>query len=132
MAKGRKTAALLGLLGAGALAARAVPLDSVSRAVPLDSVSRAVPLDSVHKKTELEARIPEYPLPTDDQRKAARKKLYENEPGFRGALRTEDYQPILSGSGLTWRSGMKKGGKVSASSRADGIAQRGKTKGRMR
>lgn len=27
--------------------------------------------------------------------------------------------------------GMKKGGKVSASSRADGIAQRGKTKGRM-
>ena len=27
---------------------------------------------------------------------------------------------------------MKKGGKVSASSRADGIAQRGKTKGRMR
>ena len=28
-------------------------------------------------------------------------------------------------------SGMKKGGKVSASSRGDGIAQRGKTKGRM-
>ena len=27
--------------------------------------------------------------------------------------------------------GMKKGGKVSASSRGDGIAQRGKTKGRM-
>jgi hypothetical protein len=27
--------------------------------------------------------------------------------------------------------GMKKGGKVTASSRADGIAQRGKTKGRM-
>jgi len=27
--------------------------------------------------------------------------------------------------------GMKKGGKVSASRRADGIAQRGKTKGRM-
>ena len=123
MAKGRKTAALLGLLGAGALAARAVPLDSVSRAVPLDSV---------HKKTELESRIPEYPLPTDDERKAARKKVFETEPSLRGALRTEDYQPILSGNGLTWRSGMKKGGKVSASSRADGIAQRGKTKGRMR
>jgi hypothetical protein len=27
--------------------------------------------------------------------------------------------------------GLKKGGKVSASKRADGIAQRGKTKGRM-
>lgn len=124
MAKGRNTAALLGLLGAGALAARAVPLDSVSRAVPLDSV---------HKKTELESRIPEYPLPTDDQRKAARKKVYENEPGLRGTLRTEDYVPILSGTGLPIKTGaMKKGGKVSASSRADGIAQRGKTKGRMR
>ena len=33
--------------------------------------------------------------------------------------------PVVAGTG------MKKGGKVTASRRADGIAQRGKTKGRM-
>jgi len=34
-------------------------------------------------------------------------------------------------SRLRSATGMKKGGKVSASSRADGIAKRGKTRGRM-
>ena len=118
MAKGRNTAALLGLLGAGALASN---LGSVK----LDSPKE--------KRPERETRIPGYPVPTDEERKASREKLFKTEPSLRGALRTEDYEPILSGSGLTWKSGaMKKGGKVSASSRADGIAQRGKTKGRMR
>lgn len=120
MAKGRKTAAMLGLLGAGALAAKQIPY-----------LGR-VELDSVHKRPELESRIPEYPLPTDDQRKESRKKLFETEPGLRGTLRTENYVPILSGDGLPIKTGgMKKGGKVSASSRGDGIAQRGKTRGRM-
>jgi len=35
------------------------------------------------------------------------------------------------GASLMYRKPMKEGGKVSASSRADGIAQRGKTKGTM-
>jgi hypothetical protein len=122
MAKGRKTAALLGVLGAGALAAKQLPY-----------LGR-VDLDAVPKPTrpERETRIPEYPVLTDDQRKESRKKLYETESSLRGTLRTEDYVPILSGDGLPIKTGgMKKGGKVSASSRGDGIAQRGKTKGRM-
>ena len=118
MAKGRNTAALLGLLGAGALASN---LGSVK----LDSPKE--------KRPERETRIPEYPVPTDEERKASREKLFKTEPSLRGTLRTEDYVPILSGTGLPIKTGaMKKGGKVSASSRADGIAQRGKTKGRMR
>lgn len=122
MAKGKNTAALLGLLGAGALAAGQIPY--------LGKVA----LDSSLKPTrpERETRLPEYPVVSDEERKAARKRVFETEPSLRGTLRTEDYQPILSGTGLPIRSGMKKGGKVSASSRADGIAQRGKTKGRMR
>ena len=119
MAKGRNTAALLGLLGAGALAANLGKVDL-----------NAAPKE---KRPERETRIPEYPVPSDDEQKAARKKVFDTEPSLRGALRTEDYEPILSGTGLTIKTGaMKKGGKVSASSRADGIAQRGKTKGRMR
>ena len=113
MAKGRNTAALLGLLGAGALA----------------SNLGGVKLDSSKEKRPERG----YPVVSDDERKAARKKVFETEPSLRGTLRTEDYVPILSGSGLSIKTGgMKKGGKVSASSRADGIAQRGKTKGRMR
>jgi hypothetical protein len=121
MAKGRNTAALLGLLGAGALAAKQIPY-----------LGR-VDLDAVPKPTrpERETRLPEYPVASDEDRKAARKKVYETEPSLRGTLMTEDYQPILSGTGVSVRSGMKKGGKVSASSRGDGIAQRGKTRGKM-
>ena len=40
---------------------------------------------------------------------------------------------VGKGNGLSWSKKFNKGGKVgSASKRADGIAQRGKTKGRMR
>ena len=39
--------------------------------------------------------------------------------------------PIVGGGPLVSPKPMKKGGTVSASKRADGIAQRGKTKGRM-
>jgi hypothetical protein len=118
MAKGRKTAAMLGLLGAGALAA------GLGR-VKLDSASET-------KGAGRETRLPEYPVVSDEARTAARKRTFETEPSLRGTLRTEDYRPILSGTGLPIKTGgMKSGGKVTASRRADGIAQRGKTKGRM-
>ena len=42
-----------------------------------------------------------------------------------------DYDPNTQTYNQTAGPGMKKGGKVSASKRGDGIAQRGKTKGRM-
>jgi hypothetical protein len=113
MAKGRKTAAMLGLLGAGALASKQIPY--LGR-VDLDAAPKEVRPD---------------PVVSDDERKAARKKVYDTEPSLRNTLRTEDYQPVLSGTGMSVRSGMKKGGKVSASSRGDGIAQRGKTRGKM-
>jgi hypothetical protein len=54
---------------------------------------------------------------TEDQMNELRAKSIFNSPN------------VASGRGMV--SGMKKGGSVSASSRGDGIAQRGKTKGRM-
>jgi hypothetical protein len=54
---------------------------------------------------------------TEDQMNELRAKSIFNSPN------------VASGRGMI--SGMKKGGSVSASSRGDGIAQRGKTKGRM-
>jgi hypothetical protein len=117
MAKGRKTAALGALLGAGALAAGL-------GGVKLDSASET-------KGAGRETRLPEYPVVSEEARTAARKRTFETEPSLRGTLRTEDYRPILSGTGLPIKTGgMKKGG-MTASRRADGIAQRGKTKGRM-
>ena len=66
-----------------------------------------------------------------------RKRLAETEPVLRNKLMSEDYEPVRSGTGLLWKTGatrndgMKSGGKVTASRRADGIAQRGKTRGKM-
>jgi len=54
---------------------------------------------------------------TEDQMNELRAKSIFNSPN------------VASGRGMV--SGMKKGGSVSASSRGDGIAQRGKTKGRF-
>ena len=131
MAKGRKTAAMLGLLGAGALAARAVPPSPVNSENP----DRDAILEEAKRKYGFSGAMKylssPYRIPTDYERDQNRKKAYEAEPGLRGTLRTEDYQPVLSGTGMSVRSGMKKGGKVSASSRGDGIAQRGKTRGKM-
>lgn len=130
MAKGRNTAALLGLLGAGLAASKLGSVSSGQR----DPESAAIADEAMRKYGFKDAQ--EYlrnpnRTPTDFERERARKKVYETEPSLRGTLRTEDYQPILSGTGLPIRSGMKKGGKVSASSRGDGIAQRGKTRGKM-
>ncbi len=114
MAKGRRAAALGALLGAGALAAGL-------GGVKLDSASET-------KGAGRETRLPEYPVVSEEDRKAARKKVYETEPGLRNALRTEDYRPILSGTGLPIKTGgMKKGGVT----RADGCITKGHTRGKM-
>jgi hypothetical protein len=118
MAKGRKTAAMLGLLGAGALAAKQIPY--LGR-VDLDAGPKAT-------RPELENRMPEYPVVSEEDRTAARKRVYATEPSLRGTLRTEDYRPILSGTGLPIKTGgMKKGGVT----RADGCITKGHTKGRL-
>ena len=131
MAKGRNTAAMLGLLGAGLAASK---LGGVS--LPPIDPEQADVVDEARRKYGFKGaqeylKNP-YRTPTDVERTRAREKVFKTEPSLRGALRTEDYVPILSGDGLPIKpGGMKKGGKVSASSRGDGIAQRGKTRGKM-
>lgn len=64
----------------------------------------------------------------------ARAAAIQEEPSLRGVMVDSSGMPIRSGSGFLKSGKYKKGGAVkskSASSRADGIAQRGKTKGRM-
>ena len=122
MAKGRRTAALGALLGAGALATKQIP----------NLGGTNLNAGPKMKRPEIETRIPEYPVVSDEARKAARKRVLDTEPGLRNTLMDEDFRPVLSGTGLPIKTGgMKKGGKVTASRRADGIAQKGKTKGKM-
>lgn len=62
------------------------------------------------------------------------KRAQEEQEAAADAANTQRQAGIAAAasSGMRGATGMKKGGKVSsASSRADGIAQRGKTKGRM-
>ena len=76
---------------------------------------------------------------SDEELSAARRKAaYEelNPEGRKGPRRTpmvDRYgNPVSTSSGFAYTEGYKKGGAVkSASSRADGIAQRGKTKGKI-
>jgi hypothetical protein len=126
MAKGRKTAALLGVLGAGLAASK---LGNVSlgqldpdRADVIDEAKRKYGFKGAQEYLSNPNRTP-----TDAERMQARKKVYETEPSLRGTLRTEDYVPILSGTGLPIRSGMKKGGVT----RADGCITKGHTRGKM-
>ena len=131
MAKGRKTAAMLGLLGAGLAASK---LGGVS--LPPSDPEQADVVDEARRKYGFKGAQEYFKnpnrTPTDVERTRAREKVFKTEPNLRGTLRTEDYVPILSETGLPIKTGvMKKGGKVSASSRGDGIAQRGKTRGKM-
>jgi len=64
---------------------------------------------------------PKFTYGTPEQLEKARKSYYS---GF-------ESKPTRSAADIRAGRGMKSGGKVSASSRADGIAQRGKTKGRI-
>jgi Sec-independent protein translocase protein TatA len=70
---------------------------------------------------------------SEARRKAASEELNLKNTGRRKIPMVDSSgNPITTRSGFAHTEGMKKGGKVSsASSRADGIAQKGKTKGRM-
>jgi len=61
----------------------------------------------------------------------AGKALDESDSEMSRESRRGDTKPTSTMQKIRSAIGMKKGGKVSASSRADGIAQKGKTKGRM-
>jgi hypothetical protein len=74
----------------------------------------------------------EYRNATADELKRARLRAVREEPALRGAIVDSSGMPVRSGSGYARSGQYKKGGMVkSASVRADGIAKRGKTKGRI-
>ena len=71
---------------------------------------------------------------TPEELSRARRRAIQEEPSLRGVITDSSNMPIRSGSGYFKSAQYKKGGAVkskSASSRADGCAVRGKTKGRM-
>lgn len=81
-----------------------------------------------------EVSADEYGNADPERLKRARLKAIREEPTLRGVTVDSSGMPIRSGSGFLKSANYKKGGSVkakSASSRADGIAQRGKTKGRI-
>lgn len=83
----------------------------------------------------------EYGAADLDRLKRARLKAIREEPTLRRAITSSSGMPVRSGSGFAKSGQYKKGGAVktyakggsvsSASKRADGCAQRGKTKGRI-
>jgi hypothetical protein len=74
----------------------------------------------------------QYRNATPDELKRARLRAIREEPTLRNVIVDSSGMPVRSGSGYARSGQYKKGGTVkSASSRADGIAKRGKTKGRI-
>lgn len=76
----------------------------------------------------------EYRNATPEEMERARRRAIREEPTLRNVLTDSSGMPVRSGSGYARSGQYKKGGAVkakSASARADGIAQRGKTKGRI-
>ena len=127
MAKGKNARALLGLLGAG-LAARAMTLPSLGEG---DADRREVHQEALDKLglsgagdyiVNPNRRI------TEAERRQARMRA---SPDSASLVLSGDGTPVRAGDGFLRSQQFKKGGKVSASKRADGIAQRGKTRGRM-
>ena len=89
-----------------------------------DEKQRGVGRDSLNSKAQVEGR------------KAMGAQLAGQMRGGGGAGGVSDTREMQLGADMDpktmiKKAGYKKGGKVSASSRADGIAQKGKTKGRM-
>lgn len=81
-----------------------------------------------------EVTADEYGTADPDRLKRARARAIREEPSLRGVVVDSSGMPIRSGSGFLKSGQYKKGGAVkakSASARADGIAKRGKTKGRI-
>lgn len=117
MARGRDIGALAALLGMGAMAASRKSSSSTG-----DSDADTLALARKYPDARL--------LMTPAEGRAARRQAL-TELGNPNLLLTEDVQPVRTGPGTLLRTGMKKGGKVSASRRGDGIAKRGKTRGKM-
>jgi len=121
MARGRNLAALGALLGAGAMAASR---KSSAGDTPVDDDAQALQFLKDYKESNLKM--------TPGEEAAVRRRALREEPGGRNLVLSEGAYPVSTESGKFLRSGMKKGGKVSsASKRADGAAQRGKTRGKM-
>ncbi|NBS67702.1 hypothetical protein EBT31_02160 [bacterium] len=78
---------------------------------------------------EIDESLNQYRPATDDELRDARIKALKGT----GIVTTSDGLPIdtLDGRGYLKSTPFKKGGSVSASKRADGMAQRGKTRGKM-
>ena len=126
MARKRNLAALAALLGAGALASR----KSVDLGPPSEESA-----DFDVRGPDFAARLNNpYRTVTPSELKAARQRVFASEPGLRNVVQSGDAYPVQTGDGMFLKFGQsfKEGGKVkSASSRGDGCAQRGKTRGKM-
>jgi hypothetical protein len=132
MARDSDLAALAALIGAGALAMR--KKSSVDLG-PIPPELKGVNVSGANFRQRLAEIDNPYRKVTPEELRAVRGRVLDTDPAFRGVVRDSDNNPVLSGTGQTVKSGSyKKGGKVkkTASSRGDGIAQRGKTKGKMR
>ena len=76
----------------------------------------------------------DYGTASPERLKRARAAAIREEPSLRGVMTDSSGRPVRSSYGYAKSEQYKKGGAVkskSASSRADGIAQRGKTRGKM-
>ena len=116
MAKGRNTQALLGLLGAG-LAAKALST------VPLERQGDTKGNKELIRKRGFTNAYRSFNNPESVDSEAP--------PDSPSLVLSGDGTPVRAGDGFLRSQQYKKGG-MTASKRADGIAQRGKTRGRMR
>jgi hypothetical protein len=125
MARGRKNlAALAGLLGAGVLASRGTnlgPRDEDLEDVDVRGANFIQRFDNPNRKV------------TPSELRGVRRRAFAEEPSLRNVVQTGDVYPVQTEDGSFLKFGFAKGGKVnSASKRADGIAQRGKTRGHLK
>lgn len=126
MARKRNLAAIAALLGAGALASR--------KGTDLGPPSEEFADVDVRSPNFMERFENPYRKVTPSEMKAARQRVFASEPGLRNTVQSGDAYPIQTSDGMFLKFGQsfKEGGKVkSASSRGDGCAQRGKTRGKM-
>ena len=124
MAKSKNTKALLGLLGEG-LAAKALTAQSLE---PLPSEKKEAYQKALNK-LGLSGAGNFFGVP--DSEIANRAASMRTSPDSSSLVLSGDGTPVRAGDGFLRSQQFKKGGKVSASKRGDGIAQRGKTRGRM-
>ena len=127
MAKSKNTKALLGLLGAG-LAAKALTTKSLEPLPPEKEEAYQEALNKFGLRGTLDYFANPNRTITEAERRQARRLA---SPDTSSLVLSGDGTPVRAGDGFLRSQQFKKGGKVSASKRGDGIAQRGKTRGRM-